>query len=450
MKKISFRKGTTIIAHGDLLSFLHENDFKIFHRDYDNFEFNLYKNLLKMSELRLTKNDSLENKLNSFFESLIKTGFVEYISPQDKISNQYEVLKFNYPQMLHILVMVTNKCNMGCKYCYTESNRHLQEKELRGDEWIKLLETIKIPSRYRTQNISFTGGEPTLHPDFPYILKAISGKYKIEISSNGLEISDNLIDMLENFDGLNFFNISMDSYKESEDEFMRGSGTYERRLKNIKKLHERGIPLCIGVVVNSVTVKSLKETTKYFLEEFPRISMKYIPITKMGLALELDNSIFLSEKDARMYLDTLLQMKEKYSQRILIDPSSFYKKEEELHWSGRCSHMKFESERDLYLTSLSEKNTIVKSERCNAAYGVVAISSSGRLRPCLRADSFYSEIFNYVSRDILMPHINGLTREEIGRLPFWEIVKQKSFDFNPLKTCALKHHLATRGKKNGY
>jgi len=107
--------------------------------------------------------------------------------------------------------------------------------------------------------------------------------------------------------------------------------------------------------------------------------------------------------------------------------------------------MKFESEKDLYLHSILENNKIKKQEKCNAAYGVVAISSSGRLRPCLRADSFFKDVLKCIPKDVIMPKISGLTQEEIGNLSFWRFVKQGSSGFNPLETCALKYSLEMMG-----
>lgn len=437
--KISFKKGCTVVAHDDIISSLNDKDFRIFHRKYSNLRFTALKSLKERGSRDINQ---------EMADAIVNSDFAFY---SDKNDNDWELLKLERPQILHALVILTNKCNMHCKYCYTEANKHLGERELTGIEWINLFNTIKIPSRYMVQNISFTGGEPTLHPNFIEILDAISGEYKIEISSNGLEISDELIDTLFHYEGLNFFNVSIDSCNKEEDEIMRGTGTYQKRFENIEKIYENDIPLCFGVVASHININSLKETTEYFLEKFPGTSIKYIPITKIGDSLNIDDPIFLTENDVKIYLDTLLEMKEKYKEKVLTDPSSFHGKETgDSHWSGRCSNMKFESERTLNIDNLSEENKISTSEKCNAAYGVVAISPSGRIRPCLRPDSFYSDILEYVPKDILMPHIDGLTRNDIENLSFWKIVKQEASNFNPLETCALKYAINKGGEKNEY
>ena len=446
--RIHFRSGTTILAHGDLISFLHKDDLKIFHRKRSEIEFIILRHYYSedslenvvdhvSSELSLSK-EVVDSVARNLFQELLTRGIVDSFQNKD-FNNEYELKEVESHQLLHLLVMLTNRCNMDCKYCYTEANQHLnEERELSGKEWIELFDKVKISGNYRSQNISFTGGEPTIHPDFPEILRSVSGKYKIEVSSNGLYLADNVIRALTDCESLHFFDISMDSYKPEEDEVMRGKGTYKPRLDNIKLLSEYHIPICISTVVSSITLPSLKETTEYFLEEFPEISIKYIPITRMGRALNLDGSLFLTRNDAKIYVDIVLEMKERYGDRLLTDPSSFNSpKNSYSHWSGRCSHMKLGSERSLYKEDFYD-NVKLPPERCNAGFGVVSISPSGRLRPCLRPNSFYSEAFEYVSKDVLMPSLIGLERNEIGQLYFWKIVTSEASSFDPLKTCALK------------
>ena len=125
-------------------------------------------------------------------EELISKGVV--ISSNGK--EDYIFLRRKNPQILHALIMLTNKCNMDCEYCYTESNMHVKEGSLSGSQWSAIFDAIKIPSKFPSQNISLTGGEPTIHPDFPEILDALSGRYKIEVSSNGLRLRKGVLESL--------------------------------------------------------------------------------------------------------------------------------------------------------------------------------------------------------------------------------------------------------------
>ena len=425
-KKLKFRDGTTILAHADLISFLHSKDSRILHVPYTPSTWQELQNLDAIEE---------ENKL---LRELISRGII--ISNRSK--EDYVFLRRKNPQILHALIMLTNRCNMGCEYCYTESNMHVKEGSLSGSQWGAIFDAIKIPCRFSCQNISLTGGEPTIHPDFSDILDSLSGRYKIEVSSNGLRLRKGVLESLVACEGLDLVSISIDSVHPEKDEAMRGAGTYNPRMKNLKTLYSAGLPLCIGSVISHITLPSLEETTQFFLSEFPGIKIKYVPITKMGKALRLSEELFLTREDAEKYIENVVKMREQFKDRVLTDPSSFEEEKTELHWSGRCSSMKYDSERTLFLNPITNKVL----ERCNAAYGVVSISPDGRLRPCLRADSFYNYMLSQTQKDTLMPDIVGLSSKEIGELPFWRIVKREA-EFNPAHTCALE---AGMGGEYGY
>jgi len=167
MNNLSFRKYTTIIAHNDLLSFLNEKDPRIFHRKFNDLEYRISKEISKGRDLA-----NSQTGLDFVRELKLADLVGEYSTTKEDIQ------MLNYPriQLLHFLVEITNKCNMNCLYCYTEANEHIhEEKELSGEEWIDLFSRLRINSRFITQNISLSGGEPTVHPSFDPLWSAPSG-----------------------------------------------------------------------------------------------------------------------------------------------------------------------------------------------------------------------------------------------------------------------------------
>lgn len=62
-------------------------------------------------------------------------------------------------------VSITDKCHFGCTYCYMDSR---SEREHAPKE---LVETILQGFDQPPYQIAIGGGEPTLHPELPYILK---------------------------------------------------------------------------------------------------------------------------------------------------------------------------------------------------------------------------------------------------------------------------------------
>jgi len=106
-------------------------------------------------------------------------------------------------------VLITNDCNMSCQYCYNQHN-HLDKISL--SNYINILdrlETIGI------KQVTLSGGEPVLHPDFEQILIVTKSKgFKTHVLTNGLEVSKilaadqaGLIDQLQ-------FNWNIETYKQ--------------------------------------------------------------------------------------------------------------------------------------------------------------------------------------------------------------------------------------------
>lgn len=83
----------------------------------------------------------------------------------------------------YISVFLTLRCNLHCSYCLNEfvDNFEREREELSGIQWAKSLN--KIVSRSDVP-ITFTGGEPSLHKDFIYILNNLKSELNIDILTN--------------------------------------------------------------------------------------------------------------------------------------------------------------------------------------------------------------------------------------------------------------------------
>ncbi len=433
---------STVVAHGDLISFLNENDSKIYHTPRD---------LVKTELLREFRSHDYESAIAQTTARLGIPGFqirsaasalvdeltcVKLLAEGKNTKESYHFVERSYIQPLQIFAIVTNRCNINCRYCYVEANQHLNDPEMPGEKWALLIDAMHIEGPYRSQVLTITGGEPTIHPGLPEILLAASGKYNLELATNGLYMSEGIVDALRTCSDHCMLNISIDSLNVEEDEVYRGRGTYSRRLENIKRLSEAGISITISAVIHSRTLDSLERTTEYFLESSLNLYMKFAPLTLIGRARTMTNSIFMTGDDIKVYNEKLAALKERYGPRIRTDPSGEGIAQRPIRgWIGRCSHMKYSAINPI---ESFEVPPDLPSERCNSGYGVIVIGPSGHLQPCLRAPSFFSELNEYLDGDTISPRVTDLAMEAIGHLAFWKYVSTEVQGFNPLKTCALK------------
>lgn len=83
----------------------------------------------------------------------------------------------------YIASFLTFSCNYHCRYCinYFGKNKFAMGKILSGEKWVKGLN--RIISR-KDLPITLQGGEPSLHPNFIYIINNIKPELNIDILTN--------------------------------------------------------------------------------------------------------------------------------------------------------------------------------------------------------------------------------------------------------------------------
>jgi uncharacterized radical SAM superfamily Fe-S cluster-containing enzyme len=90
------------------------------------------------------------------------------------------------------IIDLTNVCNYQCPLCFAgNGDRHLSYF-LSVDTVRKMLDALLRRSGARCRNIQFSGGEPTLHPEFPQILRLARemGFTHIQVATNGSRFID--------------------------------------------------------------------------------------------------------------------------------------------------------------------------------------------------------------------------------------------------------------------
>lgn len=104
-------------------------------------------------------------------------------------------------------VVVTRRCNLSCGYC-NEYDDHSAPVPLPV-----LVARIEHLAKLRTATVTFTGGEPLLHPDLPEIIRAARvRKMMVTMITNGFRLSQAWIREL-NSAGLQGMQISIDNLK---------------------------------------------------------------------------------------------------------------------------------------------------------------------------------------------------------------------------------------------
>lgn len=153
-----------------------------------------------------------------------------------KLAEKGELLT-DFP--VEILIKTTLNCNHACPRC-----PHGMGLTPRGKAYDMKFETLKKildeGSLKGLQSVVFTGGEPTLHPEFiNFIAYADSKKFQdISVITNGSLLSDKIIDAILDH-GVTRINISFDSITPSTYKRVRGVDDYAKVIRNIDRLIEK-------------------------------------------------------------------------------------------------------------------------------------------------------------------------------------------------------------------
>ena len=185
----------------------------------------------------------------------------------------YKLFKKERPFILSWCL--TNRCNLDCSYCGLPG---LTTPELSSKELFDYLDS-SIESGLRV--LSLTGGEPLVHPDFDkFVLKARSNGVLISVNSNGLLVP-NKIDLLKE----NCFQvvISIDGSRDINDLY-RGAGSFEKALKAIKLLQEKGIKTHANCVFTQENYNKLGDILAF--AKYENIPFSFQPVADFKLTYE--------------------------------------------------------------------------------------------------------------------------------------------------------------------
>jgi len=183
---------------------------------------------------------------------------------------------------LNFTILVTEDCNLNCKYCYEGNNK--QKSYMNSETADKVVDFIlnelkKNPEDKHPLQIVFHGGEPLLNFDIiKYLDKSISKliidrQIIYDMTTNGTIFNDEIKNFIKEKVGL--FSISIDGTKESHDKnrvFSNGLGSYDIVIKNSKEILEEGIELRARMTFNEHNINNLFESVVNVYE----LGFKYI------------------------------------------------------------------------------------------------------------------------------------------------------------------------------
>lgn len=156
---------------------------------------------------------------------------------------------------------ITMGCNMRCKHCGSICENP-QSDELTTKEALNLCEEL---GKLGFKHITLSGGEPTTREDWHVIAKGLRDNGIIPtMITNGWLIDEKIIDKAIEA-GVNTIAISIDGLEETHD-FMRKAGSFQRSIKALKLMGDKGIYSAVITTVNKKNINQLENMKNVFIE----------------------------------------------------------------------------------------------------------------------------------------------------------------------------------------
>ncbi|WP_369764959.1 radical SAM protein [Flavobacterium sp. WC2429] len=224
---------------------------------------------------------------SNYNSNIVKT--IEYIEKEylNKVHSVLFDLKEQVPEIKSnfsgfLIKPVSDRCNLGCSYCYESPNSYEASTEKLDVLNLEKIIIQILENSGEFANFYWHGGEPLL-AGLEYYKKAVSIQSKLKmdkkiinaIQTNGVLLNNEWLDF---FQENNFkISLSFDGPKEIHDSrrfYKNQKGSYEDVVKVFLQLSERNIPIHVITVAH----ESLKDNYEAYYNEIKKWNIKTFDI----------------------------------------------------------------------------------------------------------------------------------------------------------------------------
>ncbi|MDR0622490.1 MAG: GTP 3',8-cyclase MoaA [Deltaproteobacteria bacterium] len=188
----------------------------------------------------------------------------------------------------YVRLSITGRCNLRCVYCYGTEG----PPPVSGMDFGDISRLGRVMASLGIRKFKITGGEPTLRPDLPEIvreLKGLPGVDNVTLTTNGI-LLEKLAEPLAAA-GLDSINVSLDSLDPAKYHYYSGSDVLGQVLKGIEAAYGSRLP---SLKVNCVPQAQTGQEDLLALAEIAKdrdIHVRFIELMPIGPGAGLDQPI---------------------------------------------------------------------------------------------------------------------------------------------------------------
>lgn len=208
-----------------------------------------------------------------------------------------------------LLIKLISSCRSRCKYClsWKTPKDFLPYSSLNG--------LLKELDAFASTRITFSGGEPTTHPDFVKIIsQAKRNCDNVAVITDG-QFSNNK-DWFQFVDELIF---SIDTTNPIDYKFIRGINGLKKAVDNLQEAIKLGKKTSVNIVLSRIAIRNLRNTVRDFI----KLGVSNIYFLELETHLNISRELIPNQVDTHSLNEDIIPfLKSTYGDVIHVDDNA--------------------------------------------------------------------------------------------------------------------------------
>ncbi|MFB3852282.1 MAG: tetraether lipid synthase Tes [Vicinamibacterales bacterium] len=181
---------------------------------------------------------------------------------------------------------LTNRCNLTCPICFANANVTGQVYEPTREQVVEMLRLYRKEQPVAGRVVQFSGGEPTIHPDFFSILEAARdlGFSHQQIASNGIKLADPSFAQRAADCGLHTIYLQFDGLDDNVYRKTRGRELLDIKMKAVESIRRAGMRIVyVPTIAGGINEDQVGKILQFAIDNIDVSSgISYQPVALTG------------------------------------------------------------------------------------------------------------------------------------------------------------------------
>ncbi len=177
---------------------------------------------------------------------------------------------------------ITNTCDLHCRHCYDRSLR----SDVGLEQGLNILDQMRSFCRQHQVGgqVTFSGGNPFLHPDFPELYQAAHER-NLNLAILGNPVSETQLDEVLQITRPAFYQVSLEGLEEHND-LIRGKGNFKSVLNFLDLLKERQVYSMVMLTMTQANLNQVLPLAEILRDRVDLFTFNRLAMVGEGANLE--------------------------------------------------------------------------------------------------------------------------------------------------------------------